>query len=206
MMYLVENAEQLRPGIWAGKIAPRYLEHLSDGLTPVAPYSIVAAKLNIDGNRLAFSPDDAQLLSQGDAEDTLFVSVSRESEYSHVRISTTPAARGNTDAAFIEACAQLVGTEFAGLAKELVDAIREKHAGRLTEKQGRKWLNEPNNFVAITIQNRDRSLAISIRAVSEAGNSPLKPKPDRPGYLRFKVTRRADVPEALRLILASARR
>lgn len=206
-MYLIEEPELVRPHMWAGRIPPMYLDHLKDGFTSMGPYSVISARIVKRGDSLAFDPTSAQLLCKGVCDEAIFLNTDF-SEYSEIEPRTRPSeqARGDSDAAFVTACRQLVNEEFAALANILVKKVRRAHPGRLVEGQGRKWLNHPDNFMAITIQNRDRSLAFSIREVSEAQDSVLRPKPDRPGYLRFKVSKPVDIGEAMRLILASARR
>lgn len=207
MMYLIQDAELVRPNLWAATMPSIYLDHLSDGIIPMAPYSVIVAELRVQGSDLAFNPEGARLLCRGTSDDAIFLN-SAHSEYSEIgsesEISDLP--RGDGDEAFLSACKQLVSEEFALLAGILIRNIRKIHPGRLVEGQSRKWLNHPDNFVAITIQNRDRSLAVSIRDVPEAHNSELLPKRDRPGYLRFKISKPADLGEALKLISASARR
>lgn len=205
MLYFVEEPELLKPNMWAGKIAPMYLDHLKDGFTPIGPYSVIAARIQRQGDGLAFDPTHAQLFCRGVSEEAIFLnSVSSEHSDETLQVPTIGALRGESDEHFLAACGQLVGEEFAKLAEILLRKIRRTHEGRLIEGKGRKWLNHPDNFMAITIQNRDRSLAISIRDVVEAHDSELRPKPDRPGYLRFKISKPADIGEAVRLVNASA--
>ena len=206
-MYLIENAESLRPNMWVGRIPPVFLEHLKDGLTPMGPYSVLAARIRVKGRDLTFSPNDAILLCRGVSDDAIFLNngsseCSEKSQTANLNLQK----QADGDEGFIESCRNLVGEEFAILAKILMKKVRRAYPGRLVEGQSRKWLNHPDNFVAITIQNRDRSLAISIRDVPEALDSELHPKRDRPGYLRFKVSKPSQIGEALRLILASAHR
>ena len=206
-MYLIEDAEILRQDVWAGKIPQMYLAHLADGLTPMAAYSVVTGAIKLSGSDLMFSPATAQLLCKGFSEDALFINTASNSEDAEPKTdSTRGQPHGNGDQGFLDAAMELVGSEFAELGKALVNGFRQTNPGKLVERQGRKWLNAPENFVAITIQNRDRSFAVSIRQVREAEDSSLRPRADRPGYLRFKVAHLTDVPEAARLILASARR
>lgn len=208
MMYLIENAVTLKPGVWSAKLPSQYLDQLEKQSPTVTPFSIVAAPITVHGNELIFRPDSAHVLGRGTTDEALFIDISKLPECSELASSLSPERpwRRDNDEGFYEACEKLVSPEFAALGRELVEGIRKLHPGRLIEGKSRKWLNQPVNFVALTIQNRDRSFAISIKNVSEAATSPLHPKPDRPGYLRFKVSDRADVPEALRLILASAAR
>jgi hypothetical protein len=211
MQYVIDDAKQLLPGLWVADVPPRHLAWLPRESHAPSEHSVVVAPVFHSGNELRFDADAATLLVMGTSLSTLFLSsgssLSEHSEGAASEGAAVPVTwRRDSDAGFLQACEELVGDEFRALGQALVDGFRSSHPGRLLEGKSRKWTNQPSNFVAITIQNRDRSFAISIRDVPEAKDSRLGPKPDRPGYLRFKLSGRSDLPEAFRLILASARR
>lgn len=211
MHYVIEDAEQLLPGLWVADVPPRHLASLPRETDVPSEHSVVLAPIFHRGHELRFDADAATLLVMGRSSRTLFLrSGNFLSEYSERERSEQAAVpvtwRRDTDSGFLEACERLVDGDFRDLGQALLEGFRSSYPGRLLEGKSRKWTNQPSNFVAITIQNRDRSFAISIRDVPEAKDSRLGPKPDRPGYLRFKVSGHDDLAEAFRLILASARR
>ena len=210
MLYVIENFEELMPGVWRVKIPKQQLEHLHVRPDMHCANTIVLAPILKRGSELRMDPTEVIMTVLGKGDEVLLIDASHEGgrglipRRSDRQLSSVDIEAG--DAAFFAACDQLVGHSLKALATSLVEGIREKHHGKMVEGQGRKWINSPDNFVAMTIQNRDRSLAISIKDVVEAKGSALNPKPDRPGYLRFKVSSAGDLQEAKRLILASARR
>ena len=211
MLYVINNATTILPGIWSAIVPTHHFDHLPQSSAARARYTVVTAPLSARGDELRLDPAAATILARGTEASILFLDsgpVSPEyPERETPRESDVAVTwRRETDAGFLDACRALVGEDFRDLGHRLLEGFRPIHPGRLLEGKSRKWTNQPSNFVAITIQNRDRSFAVSIRDVPEARNSSLAPRPDRPGYLRFKVSDISEVPEAVRLILASALR
>ena len=93
------------------------------------------------------------------------------------------------------------------LIKDLLDGVRQRYPGELWEGQARKWVNSPDNFVAITIQPRDRSFAIYARGKSDhyGALSSIDVRRDRPGYVQFKFHKASQLEDALKVVLRSAR-
>jgi hypothetical protein len=93
------------------------------------------------------------------------------------------------------------------MAKRIMAAVRKQYSGKLREGKARKWVNYPDNFLAMTIQTRDGSFAIHVKGRPEDFDAPtLELKPDRPGYSRFKLQRPDQLEDTIKVILESARR
>lgn len=210
MLYVFDRFERLAPGLWRVTMPRIHLPHLQIDEIPFSRYSIVSGKIEERNGELRLNSGEAKVVLCGTSDDTLIVDADhanvRDSSITRYSEISSDRTRTPSDEAFLTACASLVGPELRKLGELLLAGFRSDFAGSLVEGKSRKWTNTPLNFLAITIQNRNRSFAISIREVPEAKGSTLGPKPDRPGYLRFKVETEADLPEAVRLIRASARR
>lgn len=114
---------------------------------------------------------------------------------------------GKSDAEFIASCrSHEMPDDLVEGMERLLKRVRTEFAGALREGLNRKWVNYPENFVAITIQHRDRSFAVNVKGRPDQFlKGSLVLKDDRPGYSRFKLERAGDVKEATEVVLRSAR-
>lgn len=107
---------------------------------------------------------------------------------------------------FLASCRHHLGTNLVAMAERLLAEIRNSYPGELHEGLARKWVNHPENFVALTIQNRDQSFAIHVKGEPHEFSAPtLDIKADRGSYSRFKLKDEDQLPDAIAVILASAR-
>jgi len=97
--------------------------------------------------------------------------------------------------------------EIYEMAQHLLQEIRRHYPGEMQEGLARKYVNWPHNFFALTIQNRDESLAVHIKGEPhQFSTNQIKLKRDRGSYSRFKLSKQSQVTEAIEVILTSARR
>ncbi len=107
---------------------------------------------------------------------------------------------------FIASCRHHLGPDLVSMAERLLAEIRSRYPGELHEGLARKWVNHPENFVALTIQNRDQSFAIHVKGEPDELTAPtLEIKPDRGSYSRFKLKDESQLHDAISVILASAK-
>jgi hypothetical protein len=197
-------------GVWIASILPRELRSLGRSSSAVGMRSVIGVISAewVDG-KLFFRPEDAVVLNAGLSEAALIVAL--ESANGAMTDSQThqtpePDLVIQGDDGFRAVANALLPADMASVANDLISEIRTSFPGNLVAGRGRKWVNSPANFVAITIQNRDESLAISVRGEPDRhANTPLDLKRDRPGYSRFKVSNRADIGRAMLIIRHAAR-
>lgn len=194
-------ATRVAQDVWNTEITPGELARLGRPANQAGEVSVVGVGTarEVSGS-LYFSLDDAAVLNAGTSTRAIIVRLRSEAP-------SAVAPRGRPDAAiagddqFLTECRRLLPRDVAELASELVGAIREIRSGHLHEGKARKWVNYPSNFVALTIQNRDQSLAIHVRGGPEQhAQTPLDLRADRPGTSRFKISRVSDLAPAVAII------
>ena len=132
--------------------------------------------------------------------------IERETEMDECSETESLAWNGRGDRAFLVQCEHHLNLELNVLAKDLLSSVRDRYPGELLEGLARKWVNHPSNFFALTIQNRDQSLAVHVKGEPKWFTaSTLAIKRDRGCYSRFKLTGPTQLEDALRVVLASAR-
>ncbi len=189
--------------IWVAEISPEDLKRLGRPLASVGERSVIGVTTPrfIDGS-IFFTPSDVSVLNSGSSKNAIIVRLGaseRAPTIANVKEGV------NDDAAFVSACKKHLLPEVAKLAQELIAEIRRDHPGRMHEGKARKWVNQPSNFLAITIQNRDQSLAIHVKGRPDKHpNTALELRGDRPGYSRFKISKSSELAPALQIIRRSA--
>lgn len=90
---------------------------------------------------------------------------------------------------------------------ELLREVRKRWPGQLQGPLSGRFVESPDNFWAVRIQPRDKSLRMTVRGEAQqfAGTEALGLKDDRRGYSTFKLTRLEELDLALS-VLARARR
>jgi hypothetical protein len=219
MSYVISipEAQNIAPGIWSARIPPSDLRRLGQARSQSGARSIVGAvgqsPALLDG-ALSVAPADIVILNLGTTEETLVLHLGQSLVSEGPRIMQTQITHSNNgsvfergDEQFIASCKSngLPDALVTGIT-ELLERVRAEYDGELHEGLHRKWVNYPDNFVAITIQNRDRSFAMNVKGRPDQFlKGSLALKPDRPGYTRFKVTRPTELKEATEIVLRSAR-
>jgi hypothetical protein len=207
IMLVIGDVHEVDRGIWTAQLAPSEVLRLNDA-KPMRTLrrSIVAVSgVEFDGssNRLFVDPSKASVLNVGTTDQAVIIDVGPEDHSGTVRLSEPNLG----DEEFLRSCQRLLGEELCGMAKQLLAELRQKHQGHLHEGQARKWVNGPRNFVAITIQPRDRSLAVHVKGNPDEFVAPsLDIRPDRPSYSRFKLERHDQLSDAIQVVLSAGMR
>jgi hypothetical protein len=113
----------------------------------------------------------------------------------------------NGDALFLAACRrERLPEHLIDAAGRILSTIRSRYQGQMNEGLARKWVNYPDNFLALVIQPRDESFAVHVWGrPSRFHATTLEIKPDRSRYSRFKLANSGQLDDALRVIMESAR-
>lgn len=137
-----------------------------------------------DGAALLLEKNGAVLLNLG--QGNRCVVVENKSEENPDAI--TAAARQRGDVAFLKSCQREgLPDEIISLGKDFLNRIREFSTDDLVEGLNRKWVTKPKNFLAITIQNRNRQFCVHVKKslVLNSLQPVIDVRDDRPGYARF---------------------
>lgn len=206
----VDEVTRLADGVWKGNLTPGEVRSLGNSSVNLGATSVVATRdgaFEDQGDSLSFDPSDAVVLNVGTGNSVIFLSLGvMESSTGTIRGTSSKDEVGlrGGDRLFLDAARLLLTPELAQTGEELLREIRSQQPGELKEGQARKWVNEPDNFVAITIQPRDQSYAIHVRGdPKDFGSSSLDIRQDRTSYCRFKIKTRDQVVEAIYVIMHS---
>lgn len=211
----ISGAQRLGPGAWQVKIRPEDVRRLGGANSQRGERSVVAVfgeepAFRV-GGELALSPSELVVLNVGSTDAAwvlhLGQSVNEQGEVAMPVHAISDAVMGKSDTEFIASCrAHEMPDDLVEGMERLLKRVRTEFSGALREGQNRKWVNYPDNFVAITIQHRDRSFAVHVKGRPDQFlKGSLVLKDDRPGYSRFKLARAVDVKEATDVVLRSAR-
>lgn len=206
-------------GAWRVDAAPADLAMLGKAASRRSGRSIIglkACELNGGESSLTFQLDDVSLLNLGDTKDCIAVLLEVPGKEKLFR-QTVPAEavsrrmvqevryrRG--DHAFIEAChSENLPEAIIKLVQDFLTAVREFSSDELQEGLHRKWVTYPKNFLAITIQNRNKQFCIHVKktAVLPTLADRLDIRDDRPGYARFWLQNESQLSPAIRAARAS---
>lgn len=214
----IDNITQLGNCAWQAKLGEADVRRLGDPKVRVGQKSIIAVtqpRFNSDTKTLSFRPESAVVLNIGTNDDAVFIDVgpyniekTQPTLSNQVKYQKATIGKGDGDESFLKDCDVLLESTILGeIARLLLLAIRKQYSGKLVEGNFRKWTNHPKNFFALTIQNKDKSIAVHIKGnVTDFNATTLDIKPDRPSYCRFKITRMEQLDDATKVILSSARR
>ncbi|MBI1215004.1 MAG: hypothetical protein GC185_04190 [Alphaproteobacteria bacterium] len=111
------------------------------------------------------------------------------------------------DQPFIEACiSEKMPNDMIRLVQQVLCTVRKEHKDKLIEGKGRKWTTSPNNFLAITIQNRNKQFLVSVKAdQTRHPYQKISLKKSRAPYCEFHLNAQSQTEDAVSAILRSAR-
>jgi len=220
MICRTKISKDLGDGVWVSDLDGKSLSifgkpHSSGGKRTIL--SVQVQPRIIDNDHLEFDIQDVILMNHGDGVAALIVSlaygetkIQPESDYSgnagnnRDRMDALGDYREGVEM-FLKACTkENMPVEKSEFAREFLRGVRKFSDDELVEGKARKWVTKPNNFLAITIQNRKQNFAIHVKKTSVLSNlHSLDIRDDRPGYARFWLEGRWQIDDALAAARAS---
>lgn len=214
---LMEQVTRLGGGVWSAPLSPSEVQMLARGKTSsmgqVSVLGVIEPRFDQDAKTLSIDSRQAYVLNVGQSDRTVILDLDRSTSAT-AREQAAPPRRlpseslpdGRGDSMFIASCRHHLRPSLVSMAEQLLSRIRSRYPGELHEGKARKWVNHPQNFVALTIQNRDQSFAIHVKGEPKDFSAPsLEIKPDRGSYSRFKLKDEEQLNDAISVILASAK-
>lgn len=190
-------------GIWETRSSAADLQTFGSPLSSRGYSSILLvhdAEYDDTHRTLAFAPHSACLLNIGNTSRLFVVDGGYQPE--------TAAGKQRLpdgDQKFLKYLEQVPTLKAAG--EQILRRIREVCPGDLKYTSGRLFKETPDNFWAIEVQPRVRTLNISVRGNSNwFGKQGISIPDGWQGYSRFKVHGNADVEKAVSVILAAKRK
>jgi len=202
-------------GVWSARLNPSDVKRLGEAQRMSGNKSVIGVLSPIYSSelqRLFIEPAKTTVFNVGDTDAVLVVDLGVDSAPSGrhqpdvYKAAAVPTVN-NGDAAFLAACKrEKLPLHLIEAAEKIIDAIRTKFAGHMREGKARKWVNYPDNFLALVIQPRDCSFAVHVWGrPNKFSAASLEIKPDRSRYSRFKLSRASQLDDTIRIILESAR-
>lgn len=197
----VEGVRQKSPGQWMCETDPELLSIIPESVSPL-PFPLEKTVIALyktplfdpQAGLLTFDPKFASQLGHGTSTEVVFSLLVANG------MNIQPAATNSSDgdAHFIAS----LPCNLQPLGKSLLALVREFSKGRLKLAPNGRYIESPDNFWAVKIQPRVRSLRITVRGRPHQLSSSriVKPKDDRPGYSTFTVSKIEEVAEAARII------
>lgn len=192
--------------VWACNLEPSDIAMFGSLPKVQGDVSVVSIK-NVSADKssklLTINLKDASLLHHGTGGHCVFVHVGTTAQNERHQtgvpsarsirtieptLQQSPINQRSGDSAFLEACkSEGLPDQMVRLASDFLKAIRVFSSDELVEGQSRKWVSKPKNFVAITIQNRNKQFCIHVKKspILKSLTSTLDIRDDRPGYVRF---------------------
>ncbi len=213
----VDHVTLLSEGVWSAPLSPSEVQLFARtkgaGMGEVSVLGVVEPEFDEAAGMLSIDNRQAHVLNIGKSDRTLIVDIGASPSPMQGLPATPPAPgptkgepEGRGDNMFIASCQHYLGSDLVAMAERLLSEVRSRYPGELHEGLARKWVNQPENFVALTIQNRDQSFVIHVKGEPHEFSAPtLEIKRDRGSYLRFKLTDEDQLPDAISVILASGR-
>jgi hypothetical protein len=215
----VAGVKVIGHGVWVAELTPAEVRRFGDGKSSVGAKSVLGVTqpdFSREALTLSLDPDHASVLNIGTTNEALIIDlgiIDERQAHSGEGITAggdrwreaNPTGKG--DQAFLAECRRHLDERLVGLAERLLSAVRERYPGNLHEGLARKWVHQPGNFVALTIQNRDQSFAVHVKGRPMDFSAPfLDIKADRGSYSRFKLKHENQLKDTIRVVLASAQR
>jgi hypothetical protein len=206
---MLKNVAEIAPGVWLTRLNPSDVRRFGQNATSVGQRSIVSvATPSYDkvSSSLSVPLDSIVALNVGRQEETIVLDLDYLEDDNHAQDGDHVAEEPEIDREFVDSCRVHLPEETTSLIIRVLSEVRGHHQDKLIEGQGRKWTASPNNFFAVTIQNRNRQFLVSVKAnPSKHAFRHIHLKRSRAPYCEFYLNSYSQIDEAVKIILASAK-
>jgi hypothetical protein len=203
----ISNAEKISLDIFRAKLNPSQVRFLGEASISVGSTSIIHLGTNpfeydSKGKVISFDPQFVNLFNVGNTDDVLIL-ITNKKEDEIITDMLAPKLTNPGDMKFLNS----LPNDIQDLGKTFLGEVRKHFNGDLKYyKTSGKFVESPNNFWTVRIQNRDKSLRITVRGIPSyfSGVQKLLLKDDMAGYSSFKVNSKNQVNEAINIISQAA--
>lgn len=181
------EAKGLADHVWQGNLRAAPLPDKGPSLRRGLPTILVVrgAVYSADQGQLSFDFNGIEVLNRGDDARAIILAAVDSEE---AAIMGGP----DGDQAYLSLLDRLPA-EIRKTGRDLLERIRELDPDGTLEQRGRRFVNRPDNFVALEPQTRLNEIIVHLRGIV---TSKLRPVSAQRGYSAFKVADRGDLLEA----------
>lgn len=202
---------QLEDGIWRCSVEPSELRRLGEPSTEFGDRSVLlvsGAEYDNEKCTLEFNVEDATLLNIGASSDLVVVrSGDPDGQRAGHHQSRPLFRRGSGDRQFLAELLSFPKT-VRDSGQVILQKVRSRFPGDLKRFPRNRYVEQPDNFWAVTLQPREQTLLVTVRGEPAQFNVPegMDLKLDRRGYSAFKVRDIRQIEGAVSLIGQARRR
>jgi hypothetical protein len=218
----VDGVQQLGTGVWRANIGPAEVRLLGSPATTLGGVTVIlidVATHSEQAGRLEFDAIAARPLNMGTTLDTIIICGAYDEEERRLEPRTPDnqpslphGDQKRTDLLWTgdEKLLAHLPESLKSLGNNRLSAIRKEFPGQLRyyPPPTERFVESNGNWWAVKIQPRSGDLAVIFRGALDEIYVPssIELKPDRHGYLRFKIAREEQIPEALTVLKQARRR
>lgn len=203
----IDGVTKLDNGIWKASMNPSELSIFGAPSNDFGGMSVLVV-LNPEevmgtNPKLIFEPQNARILNLGSSTEVIILKNTEVGNEAKEEIRSNLSISGGGDKKFIRD----LSTADAGLqslGKEFLREVRRNFAGELKfYPTSGKYIETPNNFWAVKIQPRDKSLRITVKGLPDQYNDFNKffdIKKDMNSYSAFKLTSLDGMPDVIKIL------
>ena len=208
----IKDVSKVSEDIYSCKIKPSEIKHFGKPISNLGGKNIVVVdKLEYDSlnKSVDFSPLDCTVLNVGSDLDTIIIDNTRIDIQNRDgildQVSDSKTSYGDNE--LIKEINKFI-PQMNGLARKLIQELRKYYTGYFERSETGVYVHRPDNFVAIKVQPRDRSLKISVRGEPDRFQdlTSIEVKKDQHGYSRFKIYENSQIDDLLTIISHTKRK
>ena len=208
MSLTFSQVKPIGPGAWIAPLPPNDARRFGQNPPSKGGRSVIgieSPKFEIEAGTLSAALDAIFTLNVGESEEAVFIDLRPQEAVTTKLPEIEKPINSPADKDFIAACQLHLPESMTGIISRVLHEVRRHHDDKLIEGEGRKWTTDPLNFMAITIQNRNKQFLVSVKAdPSHHSFKQIQLKRSRSPYCEFHLNSPSQIDEALRIILASA--
>ena len=210
MLLQLENVIPLGSGVYVVDVDPNDVARIGhqEGEVPTAPTVLYAGQCQFrpETRTLNLRMSELTLLSRDSSSTAIIVCVREENYPEQNSDSQTNTTACDNITSYTDACHRYLTGDVLDISLSFVQRLDETLNFSLIEGKARKWTAYPN-FLAITIQNRNQQLLVSVKGNPRDMNyRTIKPKLSRSPYCEFHLHSYEQLDEAVDVALKSAER
>ncbi|MFT6657228.1 MAG: hypothetical protein ACJAZW_000376 [Maritalea sp.] len=198
----------LGSGTWIAPLSPFEARRFGQNPLVKGGRSIIAVsspEYDVETRTLTVNYDGVLTLNIGEIEEAVLVDLNPQDVLKAQRQDTDVLHPSAADIDFIAACKSHLDEGMTRIIQQVLSGVRKHHDDTLIEGEGRKWIASPHNFMAITIQNRNKQFLVSVKARPEQKSfRHIHLKQSRPPYWEFHLNSPSQIEETIQAILDSA--